>query len=213
MGEAQSNHRLAIVIAVIGLVGTIGAALLGNWDKIFRRAPVTGADTPNAQQPRETTASAPTTDPRPSSQPLVTPSSNSPSLQQPHGAGPPSPKPTTVLRSDQDRIIGYKLVSEGPGLAVFEVDYTYDPAHEGAMYVRVIVYSDAQPVKSVRKLSGKRIAVGISEPLTRDGKVRVDARKLLAEPTESDFIEVTLSEGSVPVTVSQFPFRRRWGPA
>jgi hypothetical protein len=32
---SQNGHRVAIVVAVIGVIGTIGAALIGNWDKIF----------------------------------------------------------------------------------------------------------------------------------------------------------------------------------
>lgn len=36
---ADPSHRVAIKVAVIGLAGTLGAALLSNWDKIFSRAP------------------------------------------------------------------------------------------------------------------------------------------------------------------------------
>jgi hypothetical protein len=32
---ADPHHRIAIVVAVIGVVGTLGAALLANWDKVF----------------------------------------------------------------------------------------------------------------------------------------------------------------------------------
>jgi hypothetical protein len=32
---AEPNHRTAIVVAVLGVVGTLGAALIANWDKIF----------------------------------------------------------------------------------------------------------------------------------------------------------------------------------
>lgn len=35
MSQQQSSARLQIVIAVIGLLGVLGAALIGNWDKIF----------------------------------------------------------------------------------------------------------------------------------------------------------------------------------
>ena len=37
---SQTSHRVAIVVAVIGVIGTIGAALIGNWDKIFQRPPI-----------------------------------------------------------------------------------------------------------------------------------------------------------------------------
>jgi hypothetical protein len=36
---ADPSHRVAITVAIIGLAGTLGAALLSNWDKIFSRAP------------------------------------------------------------------------------------------------------------------------------------------------------------------------------
>lgn len=35
---ADPNHRIAIVVAVIGVIGTLGAALLANWDKVFGRS-------------------------------------------------------------------------------------------------------------------------------------------------------------------------------
>jgi hypothetical protein len=31
----ESSHRVTIVVAVIGLIGALGGALIGNWDKIF----------------------------------------------------------------------------------------------------------------------------------------------------------------------------------
>lgn len=36
---ADPTHRVTITVAIIGLAGTLGAALLSNWDKIFSRAP------------------------------------------------------------------------------------------------------------------------------------------------------------------------------
>lgn len=121
-------------------------------------------------------------------------------------------RPTTVLRSPLDRILNYKWVSDGPGLIVFEIDYTYDSAHTRPMYVRVTLYSEAESIAHGRPVS-KRIAEGVSEPLTLDGRIRVDARKLLGQPAESEFVEVVLLEEAVPVNVKQFPLRRLWGPA
>lgn len=181
MSESPSNHRVAIAIALIGVLGTLGAALIGNWDKIFppRRPVAVGA--------------------RPAQQPEIT--------------RPPAPTPTTVLRSEQDQVVGYKWVSDGPGLIVFEIDYKYDPAHKRPMYVRVIVYSEAEGTTVSGKPKVKVIAEGLSDPLTPDGKVRVDARKLLAQPAVSWFVEVALQEDAVPVNVKHFPLKRRWGPA
>jgi len=31
----ESSHRVTIVVAVIGVIGTLGAAIIGNWDKLF----------------------------------------------------------------------------------------------------------------------------------------------------------------------------------
>lgn len=39
MTDTQSNHRVPIAIAIIGVVGTLGAALIANWDKIFPPPP------------------------------------------------------------------------------------------------------------------------------------------------------------------------------
>jgi hypothetical protein len=34
---SQNSHRVAIIVAIIGVIGTIGAALIGNWGQIFPR--------------------------------------------------------------------------------------------------------------------------------------------------------------------------------
>jgi hypothetical protein len=35
----ESNQRIAIAVAVIGVIGTLGAAFIANWDKIFVPSP------------------------------------------------------------------------------------------------------------------------------------------------------------------------------
>jgi hypothetical protein len=35
----QSNQRIAIVVAVIGVIGSLGAAFVANWDKFFVPSP------------------------------------------------------------------------------------------------------------------------------------------------------------------------------
>jgi hypothetical protein len=35
MGDLTGSHRTEILVATIGLVGVLGAALIGNWDKVF----------------------------------------------------------------------------------------------------------------------------------------------------------------------------------
>jgi hypothetical protein len=41
---ADGNARVAIIAAIIGLIGTLGGALIGNWDKLF--PPERGAAAP-----------------------------------------------------------------------------------------------------------------------------------------------------------------------
>jgi len=61
---ADPSHRVTITVAIIGLAGTLGAALLSNWDKIFSRAPQ--ADVVNEQLPKKTNPiEAPLADPTP----------------------------------------------------------------------------------------------------------------------------------------------------
>ena len=36
---ADSSHRVTIAVAIIGVMGTLGAALIANWDKVFPPAP------------------------------------------------------------------------------------------------------------------------------------------------------------------------------
>jgi hypothetical protein len=36
---ADSSHRVTIAVALIGVMGTLGAAVIANWDEIFSRSP------------------------------------------------------------------------------------------------------------------------------------------------------------------------------
>lgn len=58
----ESSQRIAIVVAVIGVIGTLGAALIGNWDKIFAPSPqsLRKVDSPQTTQ----------TKPRPPAEPI-----------------------------------------------------------------------------------------------------------------------------------------------
>ncbi len=51
---AELTPRVAIAIAVIGLVGTLGAALIANWDKLFPagREPLPTREVPRAEPPQ-----------------------------------------------------------------------------------------------------------------------------------------------------------------
>lgn len=59
--EKQQNDdsKLQIVVAVIALLGTLGAAIVGNWDKIFSK--------PTGSPVSESTASTPSVVTSPSS--------------------------------------------------------------------------------------------------------------------------------------------------
>lgn len=47
----ESSSRVAIVVAVIGVIGTLGAALIANWDRIFAPSP---KSPPTIDSPRPT---------------------------------------------------------------------------------------------------------------------------------------------------------------
>jgi hypothetical protein len=116
-------------------------------------------------------------------------------------ANPQAPQTTEVVRSEQDQIQSCKWATEGPGLAAFDVSYTYDPAHKDTMYARVTVLTGRTPIaQGLMKLPGP------------SGDIRVEARKKLGQPTESEYVECALFEGTIPVRVIQFSFKRLWGP-
>lgn len=46
MSETKPSHVALIVVAIIGLIGTLGAAMIANWDKLFPRN--ANAETTNA---------------------------------------------------------------------------------------------------------------------------------------------------------------------
>ena len=48
---AELNPRVAIIVAIIGIVGTLGAALIANWDKIFQRKATDTGGSHQAQRP------------------------------------------------------------------------------------------------------------------------------------------------------------------
>lgn len=57
----ESNSRVAIAVAVIALIGTLGGALIANWDKIFEPSP---RPAPRAESPQTAR-----TEPRPLEEP------------------------------------------------------------------------------------------------------------------------------------------------
>lgn len=54
MGESRAAARVAIAVALIGLVGTLGAALIANWDDVF------GSGRGSPPEPTATTIVGPT---------------------------------------------------------------------------------------------------------------------------------------------------------
>jgi hypothetical protein len=70
---SRSSHRVAIVVAVIGVIGTIGAALIGNWDKIFPRLHIVdGPRSPElSKKPAETVVRDMRRDPEKTTQALL----------------------------------------------------------------------------------------------------------------------------------------------
>jgi hypothetical protein len=94
---ADANPRTALVVAIIGLVGTLGAALITNWTKIFPttapeptvpmeyRPAASGSPAP-ARPAEPAPAGLPVTSVRP--EPVGRPSSNAPAPNAP--ASPPA---------------------------------------------------------------------------------------------------------------------------
>ena len=59
---SQTSNRITIFIAILGLIGTLGAALLANWDKVFPQT--SGRNQPemsSAVPTKETSMSQPQT--------------------------------------------------------------------------------------------------------------------------------------------------------
>jgi hypothetical protein len=67
---AESGHRGAIVIALIGVAGTLGAAVISNWDKLFAPASRSGpaSETRPAGDARPARESSPADEARPASE-------------------------------------------------------------------------------------------------------------------------------------------------
>ncbi|MCP9836131.1 hypothetical protein KBY84_01325 [Cyanobium sp. N.Huapi 1H5] len=62
---ADPSHRVTITVAIIGLVGTLGAALLSNWDKIFTRAPQPPVEDHQLPKPPKDPIETPSANPTP----------------------------------------------------------------------------------------------------------------------------------------------------
>jgi hypothetical protein len=105
---ADSGYRNTIIVALIGVIGTLGAALIGNWDKIFapaRPAPGESRPAPDARpvaQSESTASVEPTRPARP----------------EPRAAAPPAPVPSSasiggVWRDSDNPANGSQVVVEG----------------------------------------------------------------------------------------------------
>lgn len=127
-------------------------------------------------------------------------------------SGQSDPRDTQVLRSAADTVSRGRIASEGPGLAVFEVPYTFDRAHTRPMYVQVRIYGEAEETQPGRRPRRPLIGVGRARVSTPSGTVSVDVRKQLGVAARSSFIEATLLEEAVPLKVQQWPETRLWGP-
>jgi len=53
MADDKNNSRILIVVAVIALTGTLGAALIANWDKLFSSQPPSGLPADEARREAE----------------------------------------------------------------------------------------------------------------------------------------------------------------
>jgi hypothetical protein len=73
MSDGGDGHKVPIIVAAIGVVGVLGAALIANWDKIFPSPPTptttssTAAPSPGATQPHGPLAAPVQLSPKPGS--------------------------------------------------------------------------------------------------------------------------------------------------
>lgn len=67
----QAESKTQILVAVIGLLGVLGGAVFGNWDKIFKPSPVQAQSTPSTAS---SLTSTPSVVPPTVATPVVTPS-------------------------------------------------------------------------------------------------------------------------------------------
>jgi hypothetical protein len=124
---AESGHRSAIVIALIGVAGTLGAAVISNWDKLFGPASRSGpaSETRPAGDARPARESSPAGDTRAASEsrpparsepaPSVEPArvESRPSRPQPPPAAAPSI--TGTWRDSDNPGNGSRVTVEGNG--------------------------------------------------------------------------------------------------
>ena len=53
MKDSKNNNPVQIIVAVIGIIGVLGGALLANWDKIFpKKAREINGETPRPAMPK-----------------------------------------------------------------------------------------------------------------------------------------------------------------
>lgn len=93
MSSDNNVHKTQIMVALIGVLGALGAGLLANWDKVF----------PGAKEPVAAVPASNTPAPATNAPPVTSPTTPTPAAQQPtapqavHQAGPtPQPQPQVI---------------------------------------------------------------------------------------------------------------------
>ena len=112
MTDGGGGAKVAIAVAIIGVVGTLGAALFANWDKILKGNPPTGSILAGTNQP---TPSASTHATPPGSPPAAVASDNVIEVWfagSPHRGEMPSTTVSTRI-IDTARALGYSINARG----------------------------------------------------------------------------------------------------
>jgi hypothetical protein len=114
----QGENKTQILVAVIGLLGVLGGAVFGNWDKIFKSSPaqVQSSSPTAASLPSTPLVATPTV-----VTPVITPSTVPASKQKTAPTKPPANLNVGVSTSDIDGFwvdqngVSYEIVQNDPG--------------------------------------------------------------------------------------------------
>ena len=114
----QAENKTQILVAVIGLLGVLGGAVFGNWDKIFKPSPVQAQSTPRTAS---SLTSTPSVAPPTVATPVVTPSVVPTVKQKIVPTKPPADQNVGVSTLDIDGYwvdqngVSYEITQNDPG--------------------------------------------------------------------------------------------------
>jgi hypothetical protein len=147
---ADTTSRTSIIVAVITLIGVLGAAVIGNWDRLF-------PPTPPVAPTQTATGTTPASHvPKPEIE--VPAATNDPKCGQPFNRIIPIPG---------DTIFDFHVVNSQADALTIDVDYRYDSSHQSVIlgaWLHGDVTGGYQPTPLTSQIGGKgtgRIAMTI----------------------------------------------------